>query len=93
MRNMIAYKDFVPQRPPVTELYRGVETETFDEAVKAANEWIQQQQGIKLLNVETVVLPNIWRKVEQGTRDADIRMGDEDFTRWHQFVRVWYEAG
>ncbi len=89
---MIAYQDFVPKKLAEDVLQRGIHYETFDEAVKAANEWIQQQ-SVKVLHVETVVLPNIWRPSEQGTRDGAIRIFENEMAYWHQFVRVWYETG
>jgi hypothetical protein len=89
---MITYKDFVPKRSAQDITTKGVEYETFDAAVTAANEWMQQQSA-KILNVETVVLPNIYRMRERGTTDADLRAAEDDDTNWHQFVRVWYEVG
>jgi len=41
--------------------------ETFDEALTAANQWLQEH-GIRLHHIETVVLPNIWSRWEEGQR-------------------------
>lgn len=86
---MIAYQDFVPQQISPGNILCRAEYESFDAAVAAANAWIQQY-SVKVLNIETVVLPNLWSSYTQGTVDANISsLGDVG--RWNQFVRVWYE--
>ncbi len=87
---MIAYRDFVPKMTAPAALLRAAQYETFDAAVAAAQQWVAQG-GVRVINVETVVLPNIWNPREEGTRDAALGMGDLGGS-WHQFVRVWYEA-
>ena len=63
--------------------------EPIDQAVQAANDWIRQY-GVKILNVETVVLPNVNNPGEEGTRDAQVRVSGDMTSHWYQFVRVWY---
>ena len=55
-----------------------------------ANEWIAEN-GVDVVNIETVVLPEIWEKDEEGTTDVDIRTSGECSSYWHQFIRVWYK--
>lgn len=90
---MIAYQDFVPKRKTAGSLLRKAEFESFDAAVEAANEWIKQN-SVKVVTIETVVLPNIHAPdlygVQEGTRDADL-LTMSGWAGWHQFVRVWYE--
>ena len=87
---MIAFQDFVPQQTAPGGMLHRAEYETFEAAVAAANVWIQQN-SIRVLHVETVVLPNIWSSYAQGTADANLSsLGDVG--RWNQFVRVWYET-
>jgi hypothetical protein len=62
--------------------------ESFRESLKRANEWIAAEKP-DLINVETVVLPNVHN--EDGSEDTDISTGDSR-NSWHQFVRVWYRA-
>lgn len=57
-------------------------------AVEAAGDRVQQWQ-VRLINVETVVLPNIWS--EEGTQDPELQIAG-GYGSWNQFVRVWYEA-
>jgi hypothetical protein len=48
-----------------------------------ANRWIERA-GVRVLNVETVLLPN----VEETDQGAAFTQGGTD--RWRQFIRVWY---
>jgi hypothetical protein len=94
---MIAYWDFVPQqtRASSSTFLRGespAEYEDFDAAVAAANAWIAANPGVRIVTVETVTLPNIWREDERGSADGALRTSGESRSFWHQFVRVWYEA-
>ncbi len=83
---MIDFKDFAPQ---IKE--RGffkTEFQTFGEALAAANQWIADSK-INVVNVETVVLPEIWS--EDGTEDPCLRSSGEMSSSWYQFIRVWFE--
>jgi hypothetical protein len=46
-----------------------------------------------VLNVETVVLPNIWSRFEEGSRDPALGISGDSPSHWHQFIRVWFEEG
>jgi len=84
---MFAYRDFVPRILPVPP--RAPPTyETFDVAVAAANSWIVAE-SIKVVTVETVVLPEI-DSYAQGTEVGRAGIGLFGGA-WCQFVRVWYE--
>jgi len=84
----IAYKDFAPKMTSARTLLKAEQFQNFDDAVAAANAWIAEAQP-EVMNVETVVLPNIWRSVEEGTADASLNAAG-NISTWHQFVRVWY---
>lgn len=90
---MIAHRDFAPRFATPRGLSESLGLkeppyETFDDAVRAANEWIRTD-AVKVLSIETVVLPNIWS--EGGT--ADVALGTASgWASWYQFVRVWYQA-
>ena len=86
---MLKYKDFVPKQISAPGIFDAGEHESFDHAVEAANEWLESS-NIKLISIETVVLPNIWSKWEEGSADASIGTGDSP-NRWHQFLRCWYQ--
>ena len=96
---MIAFKDFVPQPLNYTGPSKGFfalpkvpEFETFEKAVASANAWIAQE-AIRVIHVETVVLPHAYihdaRDVSQ-TGQPVLQWGSLVF--WEQFVRVWYEV-
>ena len=91
---MLHYRDFIPQRVvQQTRKLFGTDTEThyetFKDAVQAANEWLVASD-VTLVNVETVVLPNIWEEHEEGSDDGSLYTGGT-MSHWHQFVRVWYQ--
>lgn len=89
---MIHYQDFVPKMTDPGAAMKSAEYQDIDAAVTAANLWIQKA-AVKVVNVETVVLPNIWSPREQGTKDANIHTHESRFAAntWNQFLRVWYE--
>lgn len=88
---MLRYRDFVPQMTKPAALFSPAEHESFDAALAAANIWIKEDE-IRVVSVETVVLPNIWNRFEEGSRDTSLGVGDS-VSFWHQFIRVWYEVG
>ncbi len=88
---MIAFQDFVPQQLQPPGFFTAAQYALIDQAVQAANVWIQQE-GVKVLNVETIVLPNMNNSGEEGTGDAMVRTSGDTSSFWYQFVRVWYSA-
>ena len=89
---MIQFKDFVPKMKAPGDLMKSADYQDFDAAVAAANIWIEKN-SIKVINMETVVLPNLWSRREQGTKDASIHTHESRHTAntWNQFLRVWYQ--
>jgi hypothetical protein len=87
---MIRYRDFAPRL-----IKRGLlhpdDYETFDAAVSAANEWLASTKVV-IINVETVVLPNITPDRSEGTVDGRVETEEAmtSINEWYQFVRVWY---
>ncbi len=79
----------MPKQIAAPGFFEPGEHESFDDAVVAANHWLADS-NVKLINLETVVLPNIWSKWEEGSADASIGTGDSP-NRWHQFLRCWYQ--
>ena len=86
----ILYKDFVPQVTDPGGFFKAMTVEDFEKVVLEANQWISSQ-SIKLINIETVVLPNINLPHEEGSTDTNISMSGEFSTYWNQFIRVWYQ--
>ncbi len=87
---MIDYKDFIPKQTAGAGFFSAAEYQTFDAAVLAANKFADGQSA-RILNIETVVLPNVWGPGEDGTTDPSIRTSGDFPATWHQFIRVWYE--
>jgi hypothetical protein len=88
---MIRYRDFVPEMLRPARFLSPAEHESFDAALEEANQWIEAEK-IQLLNIETVVLPNIWSRFEEGTTDGALGTSGESPSHWHQFIRVWYQS-
>ena len=86
---MLKYKDFVPKQIVAPGFLNPGDHESFDQAVAAANQWIVEND-IKIMAMETVVLPNIWSRWEEGSADASIGTSGDTPSRWHQFLRCWY---
>jgi hypothetical protein len=88
---VIGFKDFVPRMIAAPGLFRSGEYESFEAALAAANQWIEEN-SIRIVNLETVVLPNIWSRWEEGSTDVAIGTSGETPSHWHQFIRCWYYA-
>jgi hypothetical protein len=84
----IAFKDFVPKqegtRPALLGLVQAPVFAELEEAVSRANRWIGRA-GVRILNVETVLLPNV-AETNQSAVVTNRDMQDS----WRQFIRVWY---
>ena len=89
---MLRYHDFIPLRTAPAGFLKPAEFEPLDVALADANEWIKEN-GIRVVNVETVVLPNIWSQYEEGTHDPALGISGDSPSFWYQVIRVWYEVG
>ena len=92
---MLAFRDFVPRQVQAPRLGLSAkalqgEYESLETALAAANAWLVGA-GVEVVNVETVVLPNLWSNFEEGSRDP-VLGGSNAAMFWHQFIRVWYRA-
>ena len=85
----LKYKDFVPKQISAPAIFKPGEHETFDDAVLGLNRWLAISK-VNVINIETVVLPNIWSPWEEGSGDASIGTSGSAPSHWHQFVRCWY---
>jgi hypothetical protein len=86
---MLQYRDFVPKQIEAPGFLTPGVHESFEAAVAACNEWLANEE-IQLISLETVVLPNIWSRWEEGSVDASIGTSGDAPSRWHQFLRCWY---
>jgi hypothetical protein len=83
----LSYQDFFPV--VLKSGFFATEHESLTATVARVNDWVKES-GVKVINVETVVLPNI-----ECTEDASkvgIRTSGEISSHWYQVVRVWYET-
>lgn len=85
----LMFRDFVPNQLTPPGLFREGDFGTLEDCLQAANQWVEES-NIKLINIETVVLPNIWSQFEEGSTDVSLGTGDT-VSRWHQFIRCWYQ--
>lgn len=83
----IGYRDFLPAM--LESGFFANEHETLPAALARANEWITAS-GVRVFNVETVVLPNL-SQVDQASL-VGIRTSGKMSSYWFQVVRVWYEV-
>ena len=79
---MIDQKDFIPKTLSVHWL-KGLQTESFDAAIAAANEWISAE-NIDVINIETIVLPISEDDATETTAITGVPIS------LRQFIRVWY---
>ena len=86
---MIKCMDFVPEQLDAGGFLRAAEHEKFGPTIARANAWITEN-AINVLNVETVVLPNIHLPHEEGSGDTNLHSSGDMSTAWNQFIRVWY---
>jgi len=89
---VIRYQDFTPQMLTPPGFLTLPTYEPLQVAVDAANVWIKEN-GIHILNIETLLLPNIWSRYEEGSSDPALGTSGESPSQWHQVVRVWYAEG
>ena len=87
---MLKFKDFIPQMTKNPGWLSEGTYESFEAAVQAANQWLKETKNVKLINLETVVLPNIWSRFEEGSTDSSIGTSGDSPSRWNQFLRCWY---
>lgn len=81
----IGYKDFSPS---VTRSgFFSQDHESLDSVLGRVNSWLITS-GVQVLNIETVLLPNITQ--ETGAASV-MRTGGETSSLWYQTIRIWYE--
>ena len=88
---MISFKDFVPSMTSSGGFFSMPTVEQIHDSLARAKEWIAVN-NLDVVNIETVVLPNIHDPGEEGSTDAQIRTSGEMSAHWYQFIRVWYRS-
>ena len=84
---MIDFRDFLPRQTQKGSFGKATQYEVIGEVLGEVNDWIHAQK-VNVINVETVLLPNMHEPGNRGSQDG--HLATRDFVRWHQFVRVWF---
>ena len=87
----IEVRDFVPEKAKGS-FFKSGEVQKFDAILAQVNDWIAENGNIKIVNIETVVLPNIHEAEEEGSFDTELFTGGETHSQWYQLIRVWYQV-
>lgn len=86
----ISVKDFVPEKQK-GGMFKSSKVEQFTEVLAKMNQWVSEHNPT-IVNVETVVLPNIHESDEDGSTDTELWTGGESSSRWYQLIRLWYKS-
>lgn len=87
----ISIRDFVPTKGK-GGMFKSGKVQHFDEVFAEMNQWLHDNQEIEVINIETVVLPNIHDSNEEGSQDTELWTGGESSSQWYQLLRVWYKG-
>ena len=86
---ILQYKDFSPSA--VEHKVFSTEYESFSEVVAHANEWIRDS-GVTVLNVETILLPNL-QNLKDTLQVIQSVSGEIIVSSYlFQVLRVWYNS-
>ena len=87
----IAFKDFAPTplRKGFFSLSLAKKYTSLDVTLEKLNRW-SQANDIDVLNIETVVVPNLDLE-DEGTMEEAISVAG-GISGWYQFFRVWYRT-
>ncbi|MGJ8684875.1 MAG: hypothetical protein ACSHWW_09630 [Nonlabens sp.] len=88
MTNEINYKDFEPQ---VLEkkFWSGSSYESTQMVLERVNEWIRKNYNMKIINVETLLVPTM-NYTKKKTNAKKLNMGG-GYVYMIEVVRVWYQ--
>lgn len=64
------------------------EHESFASVAARARDWVERE-GVRVINVETVLLPNA--NDPEECEDTEFDTSGKSGSYWHQMVRVWYD--
>jgi len=87
---MIKNIDFTPQVTKKGGLFKSTQMQGFGEIVDQMNQWVSENNP-DIINIETVVLPNIYDPDEEGSEDTMLGTGGQSNALWYQFIRIWYK--
>jgi hypothetical protein len=73
---MISFRDFVPEVTDKGGLFKPPTLEQLSGGLARANDWVASNK-VRVLNIETVVLPNIHSPGEAGSGDSQLHTSGE----------------
>lgn len=85
----LAFRDFRPRLLDAGGIVTPPTFEPFEAVLAEANAWLEKT-GVTVLNVETLLLPNLTLLTEKTTSQTSALTAVEGTTYWHQVLRVWY---
>ncbi len=89
MNTPIKYIDFIPQLKDKS-FWGGSTYESIDEVLERANQWTSKHYNKTVINIETVMLTNIYQKDEATTNEVyQLHMVAETL-QYFQVIRIWY---
>ena len=88
---MIEFKDFVADELSSAGFFKQATHESLRTVLGEVNGWIKASE-VDVINVETVVLPNIHSPHEEGSEDTSLHTKGDWTSTWHQVVRVWFRG-
>ncbi|MFT4736313.1 MAG: hypothetical protein ACI8QD_000162 [Cyclobacteriaceae bacterium] len=86
----ISVKDFVPEKTK-GGMFKSGKIDKFNDILGDMNEWIEQNSPT-IVNIETLLLPNIHESDEEGSQDTELYTAGEASSNWYQIIRVWYNS-
>ncbi len=86
----VDFVDFVPEQVDKGGFFKMPKLEEMVAVVDKMNDWLERNH-VKVVNIETVVLPNIHSPHEDGSQDTNLTTKGDFMSSWNQFIRVWYE--
>ena len=84
---MIAFHDFEPRVLDPGGIFRRARVESLAAVMADLNTWIADQD-VDAISIETVVLPHIHDRDEEGSTDPEL--GTKTGSTWYPCFRVWY---
>lgn len=91
MTNTIKHIDFAPQLIDKS-MWGGSTYEQLDTVLARANEWVRKNYNYTIVNVETVVLPNIYKGKEAFTTGTIQYYTGGHTVQNFQIIRIWYKG-
>ncbi len=90
--HQLKFKDFVPKQVKPSAFLTPAVYASMEDTLLELDQWVIAHPDYRIINIETVVLPNIHKAAEKGSTDPELKISQSDgiVARWHQFFRVWY---